>query len=800
MGGIWKWFGRAGLVVSILLAPGTVLSQADPVGDPTGTQDLSERLESLVEELESQRVAGHIPGLAIAVVKNDEVILTRGLGVADVERGSPVTPETLFPIGSTTKSFTATLIGILVDEGRLDWDDPVTDHLPFFDLEIESEEEGAVVTIRDLLAHRTGFARMPILYVNGRASRDEVLRAAVNARTLVGFRQSFLYNNVMYLAAGTAAGSAAGDTWDHLMTDRLLEPLGMANSTSVPAEVPAWSSLASGYQWSGEAGRVVPQSARLLDAIAPAGSIVSNAHDMGRWIRFLLNAGQLDGERLITEESLRETWTGQIELGGGLHYGLGWVLREWEGQPVVEHNGNTRGYFSKVALLPESGIGFVMLANVTASALQERSMSLVWEALLGDNEVAAEGEPGEDVTPYLGTYLPTHRNAEFEVLESNGRLAVMLSPNPRPFELELPDETGKRRFVLSGQMAVSFEHDEEGHVVGMRIYQGGMEFECVRAGMAVPPEIDPAELENYLGSYRSEASGASFRIFVQNSRLAMQVPGGTILELRLPDEQGRRVVRIDPRSAVTFNRGPGGEVVSLTFHQPGGVDAELSRIDAPPGREDLMALRNTDGRRAALDRLGAFKLTGSVRMVHAGVEGAVEWLVEGTDRYSREFDFGRFGKEQTWVDGEGAWTDSPGAPRMELRGARLQEATRSHPAALFGAWSDHFASVRLLRTERLEDRYEYVVELGGGEAPAWIATVDGDTGDVLRIDSTVLDATSSISVPVRTSYEDYREVEGLRIPFRIVSRTTITGELVIQFEQIQVQGENGASASGVSGS
>jgi len=207
--------------------------------------------------------------------------------------------------------------------------------------------------------------------------------------------------------------------------------------------------------------------------------------------------------------------------------------------------------------------------------------------------------------------------------------------------------------------------------------------------------------------------------------------------------------------------------------------------DSPPGLADLSSLRDDVGRRAALDRLGAFELIGEVRMVHAGVVGSVKWRVEDTDRYSRTSDFGLFGLERTIVDGETGWVESPGAPKTELHGVRLREAIRSHPAALFGPWGDHFASVTVLRTERIENRDEYVVELGGGGDAARIVYVDGETGDVLRVESTVLDATSSISVPVRTSYEDYRDVGGVRIPFRIIDSTEITGDSVTQLDELR---------------
>ncbi|HEY93291.1 MAG TPA: beta-lactamase family protein, partial [Dehalococcoidia bacterium] len=193
-------------IVLILALVASILTGCTTPPAPPTTGSLEQRLERLVEQLEQQRQALHIPGMAIAVVKDDEVILAQGFGVADIEKETPVTPQTIFAIGSSTKAFTATLVGMLVDEGKMDWDDPVTDYLPYFTLDIESEDENAEATIRDLLSHRTGFCRMGLLFASGELPREEVLHAATAAEPFTGFREKFYYSNVMYMAAGVAAG------------------------------------------------------------------------------------------------------------------------------------------------------------------------------------------------------------------------------------------------------------------------------------------------------------------------------------------------------------------------------------------------------------------------------------------------------------------------------------------------------------------------------------------------------------------------------------------------------------------
>ena len=177
------------------------LTEANVVVEGTAPT-LPERLAKLTEELEMRRQELNIPGMAMAVVQGDELIYSHGFGSADLENGTPVTPETLFAIGSSTKAFTASLIGMLVDEGKMSWDDPVTKFLPYFELKIDTEDPEATVTIRDLLSHRTGFIGMDLLWAGGAVSREEILRTATRAEPWLPFREKFYYNNVTFLAAG----------------------------------------------------------------------------------------------------------------------------------------------------------------------------------------------------------------------------------------------------------------------------------------------------------------------------------------------------------------------------------------------------------------------------------------------------------------------------------------------------------------------------------------------------------------------------------------------------------------------
>jgi CubicO group peptidase (beta-lactamase class C family) len=371
-------------------------------GTRSEDEALQGRLDALVEQLEAQREELHIPGMALVIVKDDEILLAKGFGVSDVEQRTPVTPETLFAIGSSSKAFTTALIAMLVSERRMTWDAPITNYLPDFTLKVDSPVPDAAVTVRDLCCHRTGFTRMGLLWAGGQASRDEVLEVATGAEPWDVFRKNFHYNNVMYLAAGVAAGRVAGSDYDTLLRERLLEPLGMSSSnTSVTAsqEDPR---LSLGYRWDGDNEEYIHLPMRVLDTIAPAGAINSHVLDMAQWLRLQLGDGVIDGERLIDSDQIAVMRTPQIPIGGGTSYGLGWMLSEWNGLSVVEHGGNIDGFGAAVALLPEERLGFVLLTNVTITPLQSTARSMVWEAVLGSDQEPEEAKPQRGRLPSKG--------------------------------------------------------------------------------------------------------------------------------------------------------------------------------------------------------------------------------------------------------------------------------------------------------------------------------------------------------------------------------------------------------------
>jgi CubicO group peptidase (beta-lactamase class C family) len=430
------------------LTAGLTLSATVSASDgPT----LQARLDELAESLEAAREKAHLPGMSIAIVKDDEVVWARGFGFADLAAERPADEETIYRIGSTTKAFTSALVAMLVDEGKASWDDPVTRFLPYFDLDVRSEDEKAECSLRDLLSHRHGFSRMGVLFLSGRVSREDVLRTAAKAEPLDDFRAGFHYSNISYLAAGQAVGAAAGRTWEELMVERIFEPLEMTSSTVSVDEVRQDPRLALGYKWNEEGEQLERAQLVDLDVIGPAGSVNSNVLDMAQWLRLQLGRGEVDGKRLISTESVHETWSPQIAMGPDASYGLGWMLRGHDGHEVVEHGGNVDGFSTQIGMIPEEQLGYVLLMNLNAAALRQPSLPLIFDALLDalqdelpDDRNLAEAEE-INLEVYVGIYVANFanfRDADFEVLVRDQRLALAI-PGQQTSDLLAPDAEGR---------------------------------------------------------------------------------------------------------------------------------------------------------------------------------------------------------------------------------------------------------------------------------------------------------------------------------------------------------------------
>ena len=765
--------------------------QVIPDAPPEIPAAVQQRLDRLVATLEKERQANHVPGMALAVVLDDRVVLARGFGLADIENDIPATADTSFAIGSSTKAFTATAIGMLMDDGLMDWDDPAIKYLPYFDLQIKSNDPNAEVLIRDLLSHRTGFPRLGILTAGDAVSREEVISTMSGGEPLSDFRETFYYCNEMYLAAGVAAGEAAGSDWDSLIEERILEPLGMTRSNTTYAAAQADPQLAKGYLWQETLDDWETLPMISVDNIGPAGSINSNVLDMAQWLRFQLGGGVYDGRRLLSEAQHRETWTQQTEIIPSLNYGLGWMLSVWEGQPVVEHGGNVDGFSATVAMLPESNLGFVLLSNTTVSPLQQTALSIVWEEMLG--EAAAPGEtPGAgDLTAYLGRYINQHgplAERVYTVIQKDDGLALDAN-GETVYDLKPPDENGVWYFTLTDRAAVSFVRDATGAVNTLHVVQDGMTFDLPREGTEFAPEIDLDAQDRYLGSYRSEEPLITTEVKIQNNRLAIDWPGETVYELFPPDENGIWVFRMTPSFTLKFEEDAAGKVIGLTYYQAGNEYPmrRLAESAAPlPTAAEILALRNTEQRNATLASWGTYRLNGTISYPHAGISGETSMTIDGYDRARSESDFGKFGAAVSVTsvsDGE-VWSRAFNRPLRQFHGNQLTQALHGFASSDFGDWSLFYDVIQVERASEINGVPVYVLKMQAADLPPQTWYVDAATGDLLRSEGIVL-STGDTPIYIVSSYEDYWEVNGIRLAFKSTSFNNQTGRTVWELRDVE---------------
>jgi CubicO group peptidase (beta-lactamase class C family) len=248
-----------------------------------------------------------VPGLAIAVVKDDSVIFARGYGVRRLGESAPVDQNTLFAIASTTKAMTAAALGMMVDEERISWDDRVVKHLPGF--ELQDSYVNREFTVRDLLTHRSGLARHDLLWIAAPFDRDEILRRARHLPSSGRFRADYGYHNIMYIAAGELLATSSGSSWDDFLAERIFQPLGMTRSTTRASVVDTRDNVAVAHTLVN--GVVTPLVRRNYDNIGGAGAAWSSALDMAQWVRLHLASGSYNGDQLLSPATLRELHTPQ---------------------------------------------------------------------------------------------------------------------------------------------------------------------------------------------------------------------------------------------------------------------------------------------------------------------------------------------------------------------------------------------------------------------------------------------------------------------------------------------------------
>lgn len=369
------------LLLAIALVPALALGQkgkAKPAQDPAA--ELTRLIEASFNTFKPT-------GLAVAVVKDGQVVLSKGWGSANTTAGTPVTSSSLFNIASCSKAFTAASIALLVEEGKLRWDDKVSQVLPGF--QMSDPYITSQLTVRDLLCHRSGLGTFDgdLLWYGTDYTDQEIMDHLRHLPIRQEFRSEFGYQNNLYTAAGMIVQKITGKTWSQFIQDRFFQPLGMAGSYPSNDELPGGAPVALGHL----EGK--PQPIYDYAGGKPAAAIYSSVDDMTRWVRMWLGGGKWEGRQVLDPKSIRTLLAGMTPIGvspiwesWGVHfrqYALGWTLYDYAGKKVAEHSGGMPGYISKVVLVPEAGLGIIALNNGNDGSVDDAVRFKIMDHYLG---------------------------------------------------------------------------------------------------------------------------------------------------------------------------------------------------------------------------------------------------------------------------------------------------------------------------------------------------------------------------------------------------------------------------------
>lgn len=372
--------------LAVLAVPAAVRAQAPaaPAAVPAAKADPLAGWDAFVEKAQAD---WKVPGAAMVIVKGNDVLLLRGYGVRDLEKKLPVTPQTLFAIGSATKAFTTFVMGTLVDEGKLDWNAPVSAYVPGFRLKDPVASERMTPT--DLVTHRSGLPRHDALWYNATLSRKEMVERLRYLEPSKDFRTDFQYNNAMFLTAGFLVEQVTGTTWEEAVRARVFVPFAMSGANFSVLDSQKAPDFALPYEERDD--KVQRMEFRNITNVGPAGSINASAADLAPWLKVHLNGGALDGKKIVSPLTIDNLHTPRMETGakqtepevvpGG--YALGWFTDIYRGVQRVHHGGNIDGFSALVVLVPAEKIGIGILVNQDGSALPGLLARHALDRLLG---------------------------------------------------------------------------------------------------------------------------------------------------------------------------------------------------------------------------------------------------------------------------------------------------------------------------------------------------------------------------------------------------------------------------------
>lgn len=569
------------IVVLVLLLIGPIVDAQQP--------SIEARLEGFDAYMAQVIKDWNVPGIGVGIVVKDKLVFAKGYGYRDYGKKLPYTPTTTQPIASNTKLFTAVAAGLLIDEGKLDWDKPIRQYVP--SIKFYNDDLDRTVTVRDMLSHRTGITRHDLIWYKSDFTQKELFDRVKYLEPTEAPRSVFLYNNMMYAATGYSIELLSGTTWESFVRDRVLIPLGMTSTTFTIAEMLRTPEPGVPYTERRDSTELY-QIPYYSDAIgvAPAGAMNSNIVDMSKWLIALMNDGQLDGKQVLPKAAIKQTLAPSIALPNtGLDvrgwgeilnatYGMGRWTASYRGHLIAYHGGDLPGFHSQVSMMPYDAIGVIVfvignhaapLYNIVSYDVYERLLGLSltpWSerqnAIRLKNKEAGKQARSKAGAGRIAGTKPSHKIDEY-VGEFEHPAYGVLTVSKK--DTSLMFDFHKIRMPLShfhydrfdtpddeqdGKWSVNFLTNSQGEIdrVEMSLDQA-----AITLTRRVPAELsNVATLRQYVGTYETPSGGKFDVVLRPDNALAIQYADGTFQNL-IPWQPNRFHVKEFPDAVYEFS-------------------------------------------------------------------------------------------------------------------------------------------------------------------------------------------------------------------------------------------------------
>jgi CubicO group peptidase (beta-lactamase class C family) len=574
-------------------------------------QKTEERLAGIDEELQEVLETWQAPGFAVAVVEKDKVIYAKGFGYSDYENKVPADANTLFAIGSCTKSFTSAILGQLRDEGHVDFDESPRTYIP--GLKFFSDEMNTYVTVKDMMCHRTGLARHDFSwYLFPTDSRDTLIQRMEHQEPFTGVREQWYYNNFMFLTQGVIAEEITGKTWEDNVRERIFKPLGMERSNLSIKELQKSKNAAYGYQTE-EDGNIKKMDYYRIRAMAPAGSINSSVNEMTKWVQTWIYGGNFNDESILPSGYVSEAMSSQMVVGAGLpgkdnpdlhmaNYGYGWFLSSYRGHYRVEHGGNIDGFSANTAFYPSDSIGIIVLANQNGSSVPAVVRNILADRMLGLTKVDWNKDLRESFEKAMANQKEAQAKSTSNQKKGTKPSHLLIEyagtyshPGYGSFELDFERDSLFAKFGEELNYVQHFHYDvfepfdiEDGKIDTTRspilmTFSTNVSGEIDGVSIPMEPTVDPikfkrtpkeievttADLEPYVGKY--ELAGTEIKVYIKSENvLYVFVPGQPEYEL-LATGKHKFVFKTLDGFSLEFKESEDGKINAMTFNQPNGV-------------------------------------------------------------------------------------------------------------------------------------------------------------------------------------------------------------------------------------